>query len=244
MRKLCWLSCLLAVAFMRAQSSDTLIDEAVRLYESRHLNLVNLDQAREMLVGVIENEPENVRAHYELSHVYFLLGDGAATKDEKLDLYKAGKSYGKKAKGIDGNSAEGHFWYMANLGRIGQTRGVLNSLASVPEIKKEIDKVLSIDPEHVSALDARAMLHYELPPLLGGNINASIEALDQAIALDSNFTLLYVDMARCQIKKKEYERARWYLDRALKIDNPTYIADHILDDKPEAEKLLEDIQDK
>lgn len=244
MRKVHCILFIITLMCVYAQNSDSLIDKAVQLYESRHLNEAYLNQSRDILTGVAESEPENLRAHYELSHIYYLLGDNAVTKDEKLDLYKIGKSHGKKAKGIDGNSADAHFWYMVNLGRIGQTKGVLNSLASVPEIKKEIDKVLSLDPDHIGALDARAMLYYELPPLLGGNINASVEALDKAIAVDSNFTLLYVDMAKCQIKKKEYEKARWYLNRALQIENPTQVADHILDDKPEAESLLEEIKDK
>ena len=53
------------------------------------------------------------------------------------------------------------------MGRIGQTRGVLNSLAFVPEIKKEIDKVLKINPEHTGALDAKAMTALPGPSPLG-----------------------------------------------------------------------------
>jgi Tfp pilus assembly protein PilF len=71
-----------------------------------------------------------------------------------------------------------------------------------------------------------------------------MEALNKGIALDSNYTLLYVDMAKVYIKKKNYEKARWYLNRALEITTPTYEADHVLDDKPEALALLEEIKDK
>jgi hypothetical protein len=51
-------------------------------------------------------------------------------------------------------------------------------------------------------------------------------------------------MAKVYIKKKNYEKARWYLNRALEITTPTYEADHVLDDKPEALELLEEIKDK
>jgi tetratricopeptide (TPR) repeat protein len=114
----------------------------------------------------------------------------------------------------------------------------------VPTVREEIETVLEIDPEHTGALDAQAMLYYELPGLLGGNLNKSMEALNKGIALDSNYTLLYVDMAKVYIKKKNYEKARWYLNRALEITTPTYEADHVLDDKPEALALLEEIKDK
>ncbi|OGC41452.1 hypothetical protein A2Y85_05875 [candidate division WOR-3 bacterium RBG_13_43_14] len=88
------------------------------------------------------------------------------------------------------------------------------------------------------------MLFYELPGIFGGDLNKSLEALNRGIEIDSNYTLLYVDMAKVLVKKKEYERARWFLNYALSIDNPSYPADHILDDRPEAEQLLKEIKDK
>jgi hypothetical protein len=51
-------------------------------------------------------------------------------------------------------------------------------------------------------------------------------------------------MAKVWIKKKDYEKARWYLKRLLDIQEPTYMADFVLDDKPEALELLEEIKDK
>lgn len=229
---------------LSAQNTDSLIDVANELYETRHVDPENLGKSRDILENIIENEPENVRALYELSKVYYQLGDGAEKKDEKLRLYNTGKEYGKKAKKVDDNSADAHFWYMVNLGRIGQTKGVLHSLGSVPEMKKEIDKVLEIDSTHTGALDVKAMFYYELPGLLGGNLNKSIEALNKAIALDSNYALLYVDMGRVYMKKKNYDKARWYLNKVLEIEKPTYEADYVLDDKPDALKLLEEIREK
>jgi tetratricopeptide (TPR) repeat protein len=203
-----------------------------------------LGQSAAILEGIVEDDPENVRALYELSKVCFLLGDGVEEKDARLKLFYRGRDYGEMAIELDEESPDAHFWYMVNVGRVGQTKGVLNSLVLVPTVREEIETVLEIDPEHTGALDAQAMLYYELPGLLGGNLNKSMEALNKGIALDSNYTLLYVDMAKVYIKKKNYEKARWYLNRALEITTPTYEADHVLDDKPEALELLEEIKDK
>jgi tetratricopeptide (TPR) repeat protein len=236
--------CIILCTTLIAQTVDELVDQAVELYETRHLNAVNLGEARTLLEGVIEQEPKHSRALHELSHVYFLIGDKADTKEEKLELYNLGKDHGEQAIKADKGNPEAHFWYMVNMGRIGQTRGVLNSLFMVPDIRDEIETVLKIDPEHTGALDAKAMLYFELPGVLGGSLTKTIECLDQAIALDSNYTLLYVDMAKAYIKDKNFEKARWYLNRALQITDPTYPADHKLDDKPEAELLLDEIKQK
>jgi tetratricopeptide (TPR) repeat protein len=235
---------IIAISILSAQGSDSLIGEAITLYETRHIDAANLVASRDILQGIVESEPENLQALCELAKVCYLLGDEAETKDEKLDLYNHGMDYAKKAKKIDDDSAEAHFWYLVNLGRIGQTKGILHSLGSVPEFNREVDKVLKIDPDHTGALDAQAMLYYELPGILGGNLDKSIESLNRAIALDSNYTLLYVDMAKVYIKQKEYETARWYLNRALQIEKPTYVADHVLDDKPDALELLQEIEEK
>jgi tetratricopeptide (TPR) repeat protein len=238
------LCAILLVGVMWSQNADSLIDHAVELYETRHLDETNLSKSASILEGIVESDPKNVRALYELSKVCFFLGDNAEEKDEKLKLFYKGRDLGKSAIEIDEESPDAHFWYMVNVGRVGQTKGVLNSLVLVPTVREEINTVLDLDPEHTGALDAQAMLYYELPGLLGGNLNKSIESLDKAIALDSNYTLLYVDMAKVYIKKKNYEKARWYLDRAAAIETPTYEADHVLDDKPEAMELLEEIKDK
>lgn len=234
----------IALTAIFAQSSDSLIDDAIDLYKARHLNSRNLTESAEILANLIDQEPDNIRALYEYSKVHYLLGDEAETKDEKLELYEKGKSLAKNAIKLDKNSVWAHFWYVVNIGRIGQTRGVLNSLALVPEIKKELDKILKLDPQHTGALDVKAMLYYELPGLLGGNLNKSFEALNEGIAIDSNYSLLYVDMGKVLIKKKDYEQARWYLKKVLEIEKPTYVADYILDDKSDALELLEEIKDK
>lgn len=235
---------LLVIAVGKTQDVDSLIDHAVALYETRHLDETNLAKSESILEGIVENDPENVRALYELSKVCYQLGDGVEKKGEKLDYYERGRDYGREAKELDDESPDAHFWYMVNVGRIGQTKGVLNSLFLVPDVKKSIERVLELDPGYIGALDAQAMLYYELPGFLGGSLKKSAASLNEGIALDSNYALLYVDMAKVQIKKKDYEKARWYLNRLLEIDSPTYEADYVLDDKPEALQILDEIKDK
>jgi len=86
---------------VHAQGSDALIDSAVTLYETRHFNSENLLQSYDILFDIVEGEPQNQRAHYELSKVCFLLGDVAAEKKAKLKLFEEGRDYGKKAMKLE-----------------------------------------------------------------------------------------------------------------------------------------------
>ncbi|MHB9155311.1 MAG: tetratricopeptide repeat protein, partial [Endomicrobiales bacterium] len=214
------------------------------LYETRHIQPENLQKSEALLQQVLRDEPGNAKAHAELSRVCFLTGDAAEKKDEKIAWYQKGEGYGKKAIALDPRSPWAHLWRAVNLGRIGQVKGVMNSLFMVPEIRKEVEKALELNPGMPGALDVRAVINYELPGLFGGNLSKSIEDLEKAIAMDPNYTILYVDMGEAYLRKKEYSRAREYLQKALRIEKPTYEADYVLKDRPRAERLLQKIGNK
>lgn len=230
------------ILFLNIQNADSLIENAIQLYKTRHLEAGNLQKSVEVLQNI--NEPDNLKLNYELSKIYSLLGDVAKTKKEKLEFYNKGIEYAKKALEIDGNSEWAHFWYMVNSGKIGQMKGILNSIGIVSEIKREIETVLKINPKNTDALLARASLYYELPTFLGGDLNKSIKDLNRAIEIDSNYTALYVDMGKIYIKKKDYKKAEEYLNKVLKVNNPTSEADYILNDKSEVIRLLKKISEK
>jgi tetratricopeptide (TPR) repeat protein len=224
--------------------NDSMIDKAVQLFDTRHLNPTYLATSANMLEQALKSDPDNVRINYILSQVYYTIGEHAELKKEKLDNYYKGLAYGKKAMQIDNNSAWAHFWYMACLGRISLVKGIFNSLVSVGEAKKEIDIVLKLDPNNVKAYNAKAMVYYELPGILGGDINKSIALLKKAFEIDSNYAKAYVTMGKCYIRKKDYKTARLYLNKVLSFQNGWPVADFIIDDKPDAIKLLKQIENK
>ncbi len=242
MRKIIFalMAVLATIAF--AQNVDSLIDEAIRLHETRHLDPAYLERSYEILQSVIAADSNNLRALCEMAHVLFSRGDKMTDKKEKIECFKTGQALALKATRLDDQCVDGYFWHMALTGRIGQTKGVLNSLGLVPEIKKGINRVLELNPRHTGALDAKAMLYYELPKMFGGDLDLSLEALNRALAIDSNYTILYVDMAKVLIKKKEYEKARSFLNRLMTITSPTHEADFLLKDKPAGEQLMKEIE--
>ncbi len=231
-------------AFAAGETNSVRIDEAVALYRSRHLEPANTAKSERLLSAVLQEEPSNVHALYELSRVYYIQGNEANGKDAKLALYNKGSECAKKAFTIDGRCVWGHVWYAVNLGKIGQARGVLNSLFLVDDIKAALEKALAIDPANVVALNVRAAVNAEVPRMLGGSVPEAIKDLEKALAIDPNYTILYAELGKIYIKKKDYARARQYLARGLATAKPTYEADFILVDKPRLLELLGSIERK
>ncbi len=230
--------------FLLFFSVENEIKQADYYYEYRHKAKDYLSTSKKILENILAEYPSNQEALWRMARICYQYGDNSKNKKDKLFWYEKGKEYAKKLIEINSSHPEGHFWYAVNLGRIGQTKGVLNSLGLAPTIKKEFEKTLELNPKHTGAMDGLAVYYYELPGLLGGDLNKSIKYLKKAISIDSNYTILYIDMAKVYIKKKDYETARKYLKKVLSIKNPTHPADYYLDDKPEAERLLEKIKDK
>jgi tetratricopeptide (TPR) repeat protein len=224
--------------------NDSVINKAVELFETRHLNPTYLSTSANMLEDALKTDSNNLRINYMLSWVYYTIADHAELKKEKLDNYYKGLAYGKKAMRLDANSAWAHFWYLACLGQISQIKGIFNSLISVGEVKKEIEIVLKLDSSNVMAYNAKAMIYYELPGILGGDANKSIKFLKKALEVDSNYSMAYVTLGKCYIRKKNYHEARIYLNKVLSLSNGWPVADFVMDDKPEAIKLLKDIEGK
>ena len=218
------------------------LDKADYMYENRHEEESYLDESKLLLEEVLKEEPGNEETLRQLARLYYTLGDKTTDKNERLTLYEKGQEIAEKLIKINDNNPEGHFWLSVNLGRVGQVRGVMKSLSLVPAIRKEFEKALELNSEHTGSMDGLAVLYYELPGLFGGNLDKSLEYLNKAVAIDSNYSILYIDFAKVYIKKKEYDKAESYLNKMLEIKNPTHPADFYLKDKVEAEKLLEEIK--
>jgi tetratricopeptide (TPR) repeat protein len=88
------------------------------------------------------------------------------------------------------------------------------------------------------------MIYYELPGILGGDLNKSIKFLKKALEVDTNYSMAYVTLGKSYIRKKNYNEARLYLNKVLSLANGWPVADFVMDDKPEATKLLKDIEGK
>lgn len=221
------------------------VKDAEKIYLSYYEDFGNLGRTIDKLNKTIELNPKDIEAMTLLSRVWLTYGDVAAkNKDEKLRDYEKGRDVAKKAMELNPKNPGPHFWYMANMGRWGQTRGVLKSFFLVSQVKEQLNLILALDPEYVPALDAYGVLYYQLPGFLGGDLKLSERYIRQAIELDPHLTVARVDLAKVLIKRKQYEEARSELNGVLEEKEPKLYADWYVKDRRDAAELIADIKGK
>jgi hypothetical protein len=233
---------LLAAVVTLAGAATT--DRAEYMFFNRHLNRAWLDSAYTLLGAAHAARPTDEHLLYLWSRVHIQKGDDARTKADKLAYFGRAKAIAETLIALNDQNDDGHCWWGVAQGRIGQTRGVLNSLFMVSGLKKAFGRALELNPSHPTALDALGVLYYELPGFAGGDLARSEQYYKRGIGSAPNYCLLRLDLANVYIKQKRWIAARAQLDSLLATVEPLYPGDAELDDKPEARQLLKQIEGK
>ncbi len=231
---------LLATAPSSARSP---LVEEVRAFSTRyHERLTRLDTIRGDLEQAIKVDSD-AEAMVALAQVYFIWGDIRAAKPEqKMDAYERGRQVAKRAIELEPKSAAAHFWYATNTARWGETRGVVRTLFLLPTIWEEIQVVLNLDPKYTAVYLLAGSVYYEVPPLLGGDLDKSEQMLRKGLEQDPKFTGMRVGLAKTLIKKGQVAEARRELQAVLNEKEPRNMADWIMKDSRRARELLESIR--
>ncbi len=235
----------LALPLSGEDNVDELFKEADGLFFSYHENLGNLEESIKIYERIFEIDNRNSKAAIMISRAWLTYGD-LVPEDEKSreEAYIKGRDWAKRAIEIDSGSAQAHFWYFANGGRLQQLKGIIAGLRMLPELKREIHKAYKLDPEDVMILDGIGTFYYEVPSIVGGDLKKSEEFLRKAVELDPNYTLAWYDLAVALYKQKKYKEAIESAKKVLAIEKPTYYADWVTWDKPLAEKLIKKIEEE
>ena len=203
-----------------------------------------LDALREELTRAVDRDarPDLLIA---LARVSFIWGDVRATSpDQKLDAYERGREAARRAVEREPKNALAHLWYAVNTGRWGQTKGVVRSLFLLPEMQREIDTVIALDPKLTPVYSLAGNLYYEVPGMLGGDLAKAETMFRKGLEQDRHFTGMRVGLAKTLIKLGRNAEARRELDGVLAETAPRNRADFTVKDVPEARRLLESIRGK
>ena len=211
-----------------AESPSALIAQAEQLYAQRE----SIERVREAVAVARRARFADVgdyEAAWKSSKFNYYLGEHE--KDEKLraEAFREGIAAGEAAVRNGPNKPEGHFWLGANLGGRARLQGPLYALASVPDIRREMETVIRLDEgfQAGSAYLALGQIDLELPEMFGGNRERAVENLEKGLKFGENNAMLRLRLAEAYLDVKRTEDARKQLNAIFKLKpSPDYLPEY------------------
>ena len=239
-----WLVALSLLALAAADAQSPLVAELESAANTYHRDPAHLDRLREGLERVGAATP-TVADLIALARVEFLWGDVRATsRDAKLAAYDRGRQAARRAVEQSPKNALAHLWYGVTTARWGQTRGVLQSLSLLSEVKEEIRIVLELDPTLAPAYSLAGNVFYEVPRLLGGDLAKAEEMFRKGLEHDPHFTGLRLGLGKTLLRQGRVAEGRRELQAVLDEKEPRSLADWTVKDAKEARAILAGLSDR
>lgn len=158
-----------------AQSAEDLEAADALLEEERP------EAAIELLESLLPESQGSQRAEvlWRLASANLMLGDqrddAGAGEEALLAIYETGEAHGEAAIEADADNALGYYWTSANIGRWGQTKGVLNSLFRAPDMRDLLSEAVNRDPEHADSYYVLGQLYAQVPGMISfGNVEYAV----------------------------------------------------------------------
>jgi hypothetical protein len=188
--------------------------DLIRRADSAYLLRQNIKFAEEnvfFLRQALQSDPENYEAAWKLARGLYYVAK--AKPDEALKYNQLGEEAAKKAVGINSEGWEARLWLGICMGRVGEERGVLNSLFLVDPIKSEMEKVISINPNEDTAYYVLSVLYRKAPgwPLSIGDSNKSLQYAHKAVELSPQRHANHLALAEAWLAKGNKEKAKEHL---------------------------------
>ena len=212
---------LISVPALVNANSD-LIAAADELYAKR-INPENVQKAINLLKQAATENPKNSGALWRLARLYWVLGDRAAVKKEKIDYFTQGQEYARQATEANPNELLGHYWLASLIGSLGDAKGILQSLFMVKPMKNELDFCIKLDPKFAGAHDVLAQLYWLAPgpPLSIGNKKLALEEIKLAVAYNPSSIEFQLHLGQIARDNKDFTMAREAFQKALTLpDDP------------------------
>lgn len=142
----------------------------------------------EGLLGQAGSASEQAEVYWRMAVATLTRGDqrddAGASEAELLSIYEEGESYADEAIRLDPRNPLGYYWKSANIGRWGQTKGVLNSLFRAPDMRDLLAQVISIDPDHADSYYVLGQLYARVPGMVSfGNVDYAVSLARRSVDL-------------------------------------------------------------
>ncbi len=181
-------------------AEDFTLEEGKRLIDQEEF-----EQAKDVLLKIVEKEPENAEANFLLCKVFLILDD----HDKSI-------KYGKKAVKLDDSVSDYHLWLGRAHGTQAQKGSKLKAIFRAKRAKKEWEKAVSLDSTNVAARLQLAQYLLMAPGIAGGDKKKAKKQAEIIQDLDS----LYGAIAWSFYWQNENDTVKVenYLKEAVRLD--------------------------
>lgn len=235
-----------AAAAEAPAAKPDLVKQAFDIVEVQANTKANLEKAVALYETALKDPAlpakERVAALSDMSRAYLRIGDLETKDATKIAAYEKGRAAAQKGSALDPKAADPIFWDMANQACIGRTKGVMNSLFMLPELRRGLGRALELEPGHKLAKQTLGEIDHTVPGLVGGSDERSEKAYLDVLKRDPHFTATTVLLAKFYRDKGKKDEARKWAKKV--IDGPSSTPhDWRKFDKIEAQKLLKELDD-
>lgn len=232
-------STVFCVAQTAFEQGVTFFDKRAEVHEGLKVDSTNINLAIGFFKKALKDKERNEEAtDYLLLCYYYKAAFVVKTKEEQKKNYYIGQILGKAAikkypqnKGI-------LLWYIANMSKYGEAKGIVSSAKNglADKIKTQTEKLLELDPKFSDGAPYRIMgvINYKVPyiPLFltWPSKETAEDYLKKALAVNpKNISNLYY-YAEFLVEEKRESEAKVLLNKIIKA-------------KPRSTALIEDMYD-
>jgi tetratricopeptide (TPR) repeat protein len=213
-----------------------LVEDIDRQYESVPKTAEDLLQTESTILKALKQSGVSEPLTWRLARTYYSLGD-RSTEDVRKEYYHRCIERADQAIQLNNQSAWGFFLRGICRGKLGEMQGIWSSLSIIKPLKQDFKKAVKLDPSVSAGGPHRALgkLYLELPGLLGGSVNKSVDHLKQAVTLGPTFADNYLFLADALFEQENYQAAKITLGNLLTIVPKS-------DDSPKAQQIRKKVQ--
>lgn len=211
---------------------------------------------------------QEAEVYWRLARVTLAVGDqqidNGADTDTILETFTEGEEYGRQAIEADSSNHLGYYWTAANVGKWGQTRGIVNSLIKAAPMRDLLAEAIEREPDHADSYYVLGQLYAQVPGFVSfGNTDYAVslgrksvdlereqvqndpeEEFHQDMAIQLASHLIDRDWNRRKRDREQSGKADRYREATELLEKNSYYEGVVdlprMSDKEEAERLLRD----
>jgi tetratricopeptide (TPR) repeat protein len=224
---------------------DTLA-EPHRIIEAEANTPANLKRAIALYEAALADTtlPARVRSDgwADVGRAYMRLGDLESASAAKLALYEQGQAAGKKGEDVDAKNPAAIFWGTANMACVGRTKGVMNSLFMIGDLKKNLNRALALDPNYHFARNTLGEIDHAVPGLAGGSDSRAEASYLEVLRRNPHLTASMVRLAQMKRDNGDDAEARQWAQKVLDEKSPALPHDWRKFDVVDARAVLKSLE--